>query len=197
MTPTKGILALIGAVVIGLAIWGGYNYPEAVPAQQAIGSSAGTSFNSEKVAEQVVTTATTTAYSLTNTDAFVRTITRADMALANGVSTSTNYVIKCATSTSASAIAPANTNWILNMVVDSAGTNFGTTTGASGLFMASSSPGITGTSTSGIVNTGINPKARVWNSGELVTCLVTTTVGNANGFDPNMTGFIAFPYRGN
>lgn len=77
-TYTKGVVALIGAVVIGLAIAGGYYYPKAFVSVQA-GSPAGSTFNTAKFAGVVAnlaapgTTGTTT--SVLNSDAGDRYVT--------------------------------------------------------------------------------------------------------------------------
>lgn len=191
MNKENIIIGAFGVLLI-VAIVGGYFFPK-FSSQFTAGSSAGSSFNTAKVAEQVVTTATTTAFSLSNGDSSDRTITGADIMLKGGTSTTTAYTIKCATSTSASSL-NSNINYVLNMDLTASSSIFGTTT-AMGMYMASSSPGLTGTSTASTVSNATNAFVRNWATGTNLTCLVTTGDGY-NAFNSGITGFFAFPYRG-
>jgi len=185
----KNLLIGLAVVVAGGLIAGAYYFPKT---QFLAGSPAGTSFNTAKVAGQAITTATTTTYAVLNSDASDREITGFDTNLANATATSTTYSLKCATSTSASSL-QSNTNYILNTTL--ATSTFGTIINA-GTFVASSSPGLTGTTTaSTLVADLTNQYVRVWKTGSYLVCQVTTG-DNYNAFNTTTTGTINFPYRG-
>lgn len=197
MTTTQkwawGTIAI--AVLVSAVIWFGFltrasdGFNAALPA-----SSAGTTLNSAKLAEQIVTTSSSTIFSITNNDASDRIISSADAFLSGGTSTSTSYVIACATSSNTGT---AGANKILQLTIAPTDSlTFGTTT--TGFYMASSSPGITSTSTpqGGTSPQARNPFARVWASGSTLVCNLTTTGGGGNLFDSGISGYVAFPYKG-
>lgn len=192
-TQTKSLVAIVLAVIIAGAIYGAYLYPQS---QYAVSSSAGTTFNSAKIAGESVTVATDTVFSISNTDASARTIRAAEVFLTGGAATNTLYTIACATSSTAGGI-NSNTNYVLKQSLN---IYDGTTTpSGKNFFVASTSPGIMGTSTTatlpayGLSLTG--NVARSWPSGTYLVCKLTTTSGsNDNLFDAGMTGTISFPY---
>lgn len=193
-------IAFWSAVVVlsvmgGLAWFGLTPFGKVVVQEiQSIGSPSGSTFGTGKIAEQIITTGTTTAYSILNSDSSDRTIIGSDVLLANAMSTSTTFTVSCATSTTNASLG-GNTNYIYRTTLATA--VYGTTSGQAGLFIASSSPGLTGTSSpSSAFSPGIiNPGYRNWPSGSYLNCLVTTS-DTFSGFGSSTTGFIAFPYRG-
>lgn len=196
MTPFKVVSSIVVAVVLGVAIYGAYQYP-VLPV--LAGSPAGSSFATSKAASQVVKVSTSTVYAQLNSDGSDRIINGADLALSGGTSTTSPYLIQCATSTVATGFTPANTNYIYqNTIVAGATADpFGTTT--TGYYLATTSPGITGTTT--ISNAPLGPYqnqfARRWKAGTYLVCELTTSVGStANLLDANVTGTMSFPYRG-
>lgn len=168
--------------------------------EQVAGSPAGSSFNTAKAATQIVSVSSSTVFTLPNTDASDRTIEGAEIFLTAGNSTSTTYTVACATSSNTGTV---GSNKILQVSIVGGAANtegYGTTT--SGVYIATSSPGMTGTSspaTSGyLIRTGTNAFARQWTAGSNLVCGLTTTSGSAsNLFDSAITGFIKFPYQGN
>lgn len=195
---TKIVLGIVGAVLVGWAIVYGWNNPQSqIVQQQVAGSSAGATFSTQKIAAQAVVVSTTTTFSMLNSDASDRVIERAFMNVSGGESTSTIYAVACGTSTTASGPFTGSAN-ILDMAI--AGTNgwplFGTTTSAGNLYMASSSPGITGSATT-TSTTGqpINNFARIWRSGEYLNCRVSTSIGsNSNLWSSTLSGIMGFVY---
>lgn len=199
----KQNLILAGlAIVLVAAIAGGYYFPSL---QVALGSPAGTTFSNAKVAQQTVVVSTSTVFSILNSDASDRTISAIDMYLANGAATSSIPSLRCATSTVATGFTPANTNWILNQSFSQ--TEYGTSTGTKGFALASTSPGLTGTSTSPVSpTTGFYPPqtasstiyVRNWASGSYLVCENTNSgsFNGANTLDAGTTGYIGFRYWG-
>lgn len=164
--------------------------------QQVAGSSAGSNFNTSKIAEQTLTVSTTTVYSVLNTDTSDRTITGADGFITNGNSTSTSYSVICATSTSATGQGTPSSA-ILAITFTNGGI-YGTTTLNGGAYFATTSPGVTGstTPTQAVPSvTGLNNFARNWTTGTYLVCKSSASANNGL-FDPSVTGFLAFPYRG-
>lgn len=199
---TKAILALVAAVVIGGFIWGGYSYPTAIQ-QTVVGSPAGSSFSTSKVAEVTVPVSTSTWYTSYNSDASDRTITGAELFLAgNGAAgTSTVFSITCGTSTNPYNVQGVNI-FAISLPAANGASIFGTTTGSGYTYVATSSPGITGTSTDQIPgpvqNQSYNQYARIWKAGTYLNCVNVSTVGGTDNDVLNSanTGYIAFPYRG-
>lgn len=189
MNTLKYFAGTLGIVAILFAA--GYVVHLLFP-QPSFGASnaGGSSYGSAKIAEQDVVTGTTTTFSVLNTDSTDRIISSLDIQLANDLSTTTTITAKCATSTSASSL-NGNTNYLLNTVLSTVGA-YGTTTGA-GMFIASSSPGITGTTTAPIISALQNPYARVWATNTYLDCQVSTG-DTYNAFVPGTTGFFGFRY---
>lgn len=201
----------IAAVVLGaFAILGAFAFFGMTPFGNQIiqtsstlgntASPAGTTLSSAKIAEQVVSVTSSTTFSMLNSDATDRTITAADIFLTGGNSTSTIYTITCATSTSLVQGLGGNTNNVLAVTIPAITANslYGTTTNP-GAYLASSSPGILGTSTpmGGQLIQLQNTFARTWKTGSYLNCVVGTSVGAVNGLlDSAITGYISFPYRG-
>lgn len=182
----------IAAFVVAVAIFGSYFFPKSqIVTQMLAGSPAGASFNTSKVAGQQIILGTTTAYSMLNTDTSDRTITGFDSMLRGATPTSTTYSLACATSTSASSL-NGNTNYVYNSSF--ATTTFGSIIGA-GTYVATSSPGITGTTTASVLNSLANPFVRNWASGTYLDCLLTTA-DSYNAFNSTTNGTINFSYRG-
>lgn len=194
----KHAVAVVALVLVGLTTYAIFAITHRQTVTEQIGSPGGSTYNSAKVAEQVVITTSSTTLSIYNSDTSDRIITGSEIALRGAESTTTTTVIGCATSSSATNGLGGNTNYILEFILAASTANqFGTTTGA-GMYIASSSPGITGTSTVAANPTQnlVNPFARRWASGSYLNCVVTTTTGsNTNLLDTNMAGYIAFPYR--
>lgn len=190
----KNILIALGVLVLVAGVIGAYFYPKLVG--PLAGSPAGSNFADPKIAEQIVTTSTSTVFSQLNTDGSDRIIDSVSAFLQNGAATTSVYSVVCATSSSPSGFVPANVNYVLNQQLNS---GFGTSTGSGGLFLASSSPGITGTSTATIPANlpPLNPYARVWKAGSYLICSLTASGSNnaANTLDAATTGFFGFPYR--
>lgn len=191
------ISAVLGAVVgacLGLVVGMVLNHQEPAGA-----SPVGANFLQAKVAAQAVVVSTSTSYSVLNTDASDRVIIGAEVMLTGETtSTSTQYTLKCATSTVASSLL-SNTNYILQQNVSFNLWAYGSTTGGGLLFMSSSSPGITGKATSTVLGTDTGSAsqwARIWATGTYLNCVLSTSGGSAsNLFGSGMTGVIAFPYR--
>lgn len=190
------------SVLIAAAIVGSYFFPvntSKVITEYLTGSTAGSTFNTRKIAEQIVNPSTTTLYSILNTDNATRTITSMNVFLTNGNSTTSNYLIQCATSTSASSIV-GNTNYIGNFTISGSGPSsiYGTTTNAGEVYISSSSPGITGTSTQGTPTGSMSSTtqyARVWAPNTYLNCSSVGSTGNL--LDSNVQGYIGFPYDSN
>ncbi len=190
----------IGAVIV-LAIVGAYFYPQ-FQSVTTLGASntAGTNYNSSKVAEQNLVVATDTVFSQLNTDGTDRFITSFEFFATGGTATTSYYTINCATSTTAGGNGPL-TSAIVSSAISSANANatqsFGTTTGAGFAYAATSSPGLTGT-TSAAINNGANPFVRIWPTGTYLTCKTANTTSGSNALntlDANTVGFTAFGYR--
>lgn len=180
---------LIVGLLVAVAIIGSYFYPQ-VESAQLLGSTAGTTFSTSKIASQQVTLGTTTAFAIQNTDASDRIIQGVDIVLRAATATSTTYGIVCATSTTASSL-QSNPNYVVNTSL--ATSTFGSIIGA-GTFVASSSPGIMGTSTASVLASLANPFGRVWATNTYLVCQVTTADGY-NAFNSTTNGTITFPYR--
>lgn len=122
-TTTKGIIAVVGAVVLVLFVWGAYQYPKEV--QLTAGSSAGSTFQSAKIAE-VVSDATYTGASTTlgyvlNGDASDRVVIDAGAfctGLASASSAVNIYNFRAGTSTNVFNI-PSATNLAMNVTLAS------------------------------------------------------------------------------
>lgn len=189
-------LQIFVVIVLAAVALGGWFYPVQQIIQVASASPAGTTFASSKVAQESVTTATDTVFAMINSDSNDRTITSADVFLANGAATSSVYTIQCATSSVATGL-NGNTNYIFN---SSFPVTYGTTTVGNNFYVATSSPGIIATTTSVTGSPAANyidNFARDWASGSYLVCKLATSQGSdLNTFDANMTGYIAFPYRG-
>lgn len=164
---------------------------------QLAGSTAGSTFGTRKVAQQIVSVTSSTTFSILNSDTSDRTIASADMFLTGGASTSTQYAITCATSTSATQGIQASTNPILAVTTTAPnGWNiFGTTTAAGAFYVSSSSPGITGFATTTTTVIAQNNYARIWKAASYLNCVIATANGSvSNLFDSGMVGYIGFSY---
>jgi len=185
ITVTNVLLAVLLVLVVYVAFF------KAVPAFGA-SNPAATSYNSARIAEENVTTGTTTTFAILNTDATDRIITGTEVELANALSTTTSINVNCGTSTTASQIVAPATSYIFSAKL-SAANIYGTTT-AAGMYLATTSPGITGTSTASTLIDTTNAFARVWKTGTYLVCQVTTG-DSYNALTSGTTGFISFPYR--
>lgn len=196
---SKEFLAFaVVAGVFGLAAFFGFTPFGKTVVQKFEGtaSPAATTLNSAKIAEQVVTVTSSSTFSMLNSDATDRTILSADVFLTGGNATNTTYAITCATSTDAAHGLNANTNTILAATFSPTnGAIYGTTTGSGSAYIASTSPGITGTTTVATLPLILNNFARVWKTGSYLNCIVNTTGNVQNTFDSLVTGYISFPYR--
>lgn len=78
-TSTKAFFALVGALLVGMAIYGGYQYPIYHAPSGQVQSSAGTNYNSAKFAGTTISLATpgagATSTSILNTDSVDRIVT--------------------------------------------------------------------------------------------------------------------------
>lgn len=204
---TRHLIAAILALVIGIAIYGAYQYPKFIQ----VGSPAGTNFSSQKIASQAVVVSTSTVFSQLNSDVFDRTISDAFVTWGGGAATSTYYGIKCATSSIATGIlssdGTANTNWVLNTGVSTSttfnitGSGYGTTTAPGITYLATSSPGLTGIASTSIATVspnGINTFVRAWKANSYLVCQsVALNAANANNLlDAATTGATSFRYFG-
>lgn len=191
MTLSTNKVTIAMGVIILLAIgmmWFLISNPD-----KAFGASpAGSNYTTSKLLGQQVTTGTTTAIAALNTTTQSDIVKNAEVVLYNGISTTTSYTIACATSTSASSL-NGNTNYVLDMTINAVNSQYGTTTG-SGLFMSSSSPGITGIPSFGttIGTTTLETATRVVPANTYLACLVTTADG-ANALNSGVQGTITFP----
>lgn len=188
---TKNIIT--GAVIIGaalgvLAFFGLTPFGQQIV--QQFGSPAGTTFNTAKVAQEVINTSTTTQLSILNTDASSRIITSADIAIYGGAATGSVPTLTCATSSTATLGGQPAANKILAANLFA----LGTTTSNNMIYVSSSSPGITGTTTASFLTTGTNVWARTWNSGSYMTCSLTASDNSANLMDSGMVGTVGFKY---
>lgn len=165
----------------------------------SVNSVAGSTSTTRNSAIQSITTGTTTTYSVLNTDSTDREISSAIITLfnSNAAGTTTAITINCATSTTNASI-NGNTNLILSMLIPSTSYSlFGSTTSNGGLYIATSSPGYTGTSTSPVTAITLAPNypfIRNWPTNTYLNCMVTT-VDSGNSFQSTMTGLISFPYE--
>lgn len=154
----KSVLALVGAVIIGLAIWGGYQYPR----MATVGSPAGATFGTAKIAAINFTpsTAAASSTSILNTDTSTRYVTD-NFVDCNGTN-GQGLTIQAATTSVSSQGLQGNSNLVAN--------TFGTTsTTATNFFVGSTTPPaipgvgllwpsntyLTFISTSSAINTGI------------------------------------------
>lgn len=184
------VYTLLGVIAF-VAILGGYIYPQNnVKLGAVVESAAGTSNSSLKQAQLNITLATTTTYAYLNSGSTDWEINEARIQIAGQTSTTTTFTVQCATSTSASSLS-SNTNYILSTVLSNG--VYGTTTG-SGLYIASSSPGLTGTTTASVLVDRSNAYVRNWTVGTYMVCQVTTA-DSYNAFTTGATGFISFPYN--
>lgn len=168
--PTKHIIAAVLAVVIGLAIYGAYQYPHAVQ-QAGVGSPAGSTFNSAKVAEitSVPISITATSSSVYNGDSSDRVVDSgfvscatssgsvyASTAQAVGVAT---WNWKAATTAVASLGLQGNVNYAFNLDVATSTTDSG--------YSATTTPGST-----------FQAFNRTWKAGTYMTFLTNATSTN-------------------
>lgn len=191
---TKTLTYVTLAVVLVMVIAGGYFFPKANTAFGA--SPAGTTLSTAKIAEQVTNVATDTQFAILNTDANDRSITGVDIFLTAGAATSSLYTVQCATSSVATGL-NGSTNYIFNSTFP---VTYGTTTANSNFYVSSSSPGIVSTTTSVTGSPAanyVNNFVRNWKANSYLICkLVNSGTGQNNLFDPAMTGFISFSYKG-
>lgn len=126
---TKISLGVIAVVVLGLAIYGAYLYPKA---ENSVGSSAGATFSTAKVAAVVMApnTQAATSSSIVNTDGSGRWVTDA-FAYCSGDSTAfTNITggglaaltLQAATTSTSGAGLLGNTNYAANMTLATSST---------------------------------------------------------------------------
>lgn len=190
---TDVLLAIIVALTVFAIFFAGHTF--------GASNSAGTQYVTAKVAEQNLAVATDTAFAYLNNDGTDRVIEGFQMFGQNGAATTSTYGIKCATSTTATGFA-ANTNYIVNQnlgqTVQNGSLIFGSTTGQNNpLYVSSSSPGLTGTTSASSLPLSSNAWARVWPAGTYLVCKFTASGSNnsLNTLDAATTGYIAFPYR--
>jgi len=205
-TFTKTIVsfAVVGAIAGILAFFGLTPFGKTI-VQQTFGSPSGSTFGTAKIAAQVIQnpSATTTIYSMQNTDASIRMITEADAHLLGATGTTSSYTIQCATS-STQYFPPTATNFVLNWISTSTASStgagpfstvgVGTTTG-DGIYMASTSPGFAGVITAGQL---ASSTIRIWPASSYLVCQATKPGGDGvqNIFNATVTGFIGFKYFG-
>lgn len=140
-TFTKSVIALVLAGVIGVAIYGAYQYPKAL---QSLSSATGSTFSTAKIAAIVIspTTSSATSSSLYNGDASTRYITDSFVACSTVGTSYTAYtgvglaswLWRMATTSTNAPILLANTNYAANITV-------GTTT-VDGNYTASTTEGV-------------------------------------------------------
>lgn len=180
----------IALVIVAILALGAYFFPQA--SYQSVGSTAGATNTTAKIAQQIVTTSSSTIFAILNTDASDRTIASANIFLANSSATTTLNTITCATSTTPYDYG-SNSNFILHYDTSF---NSGTTTGATGLYVATSSPGMTGTTTASTLPVK-QSIGRVWKTGTYLVCVDVTSGGNSNLFSSGTTGYVGFSYFAN
>lgn len=178
-----------------LLVAGGYFFPIGNTIVQqvtsGVGSSAGATFSTQKIASMQVLLSTSTAFVIYNGDGSDRIIKSADVYLAQttvaaNVAT-TSSSITCATSSVATGFSTPAPPKILSQNLLNIGS--GTTTNE-GLFFASSSPGDAGvTGAAGTASTTV----RRWASGSYLVCQVSNTAGNV--LPPGTVGTISFSYN--
>lgn len=162
---TKSVFAVLGAVVIGLAIVGGYFYPKFAAVG---GSSAGTTFNTAKFAGAVASLASAgangTTTSILNTDAFDRIVLDVEAGCEGVGSSKTAYtgtglanlfVTVGTTSTAAPAAFPSGFNVV-------GGVNYNISTSTPNTLLASSTAGVSTTSI-------------IWSAGSYLTYFTNAT----------------------
>lgn len=195
MNSLKYILG--GLVVAGFGLLIGYFvFPSA---QFAASLPAGTNNSDAKFYTQNFSVASDTVYSVLNTDSTDRLITGFEFYGTGGTATTSQYSLNCGTSTVASGIA-VSTSYIVNQNLSQTG--FATTTGAATpLYIASSSPGLTGTSSITSLSTGLlgtSAIVRVWPTNTYLTCKLVDNTSGANAlntFDSLTKGYIGFQAR--
>lgn len=124
---TKYLLALIGAVILGVAIYGAYQYPQM---QAQLGSPVGSTFNQSKQIAVVMAplTAGATSTSILNTDGSPRWVADFGFAGCTGLGSSYTYpntsgtglaalLVQAATTSIPNQGLQANTNYALNLTV--------------------------------------------------------------------------------
>lgn len=173
-TLTKSIVALVGAVIVGVAIYGGYLYPRISP---LAGSTVGTTFNVAKYAGVVIDLSSNsgaTSTSILNTDAGNRYVIASKIICPNMGNSFTAYTgagltsnglqVTVGTSSTASPAAVASVGATAKVANAFA---VGTTTGVG--FIASSTL-VTGA-----------PPAAIWHAGEYMTFWWNATNTPATG----------------
>ncbi len=181
----KVIIAVLIAVTVVAVAFALRDYKEV---DVATANPGGTTYTSGKVLSQNINTSTSTFFSMQA--AVDSIITSATFHAYNGAATSSNYILQCATSSTAyQPAAGVVTNLVLNATLNP----LGTTTGA-GMYFSSTSPGITGIP----FGTG-STTARIIPAGSYLVCSSTNSVANtnsANTFDSNTVGIMGFTVLG-
>lgn len=124
---TKKLLVFLGAIVIVVAIAGGYKYPLQI-SQQNFGSPVNTTFNSAKIAAVNMSPATAgaTSTSILNTDTSARWFANYGMAACTGVGSSQTFntgaglaalTLQVATTSVANLGLQGSTNYVMNLTV--------------------------------------------------------------------------------
>lgn len=176
----------VGLIITALAIFGAYEYPKPTAVEHlAVGSPAGSTFNTSKVAEESLVISSSTVYSVLNGDTADRIITDVRAYLSGGAATTSTFTLTCATSSNAYNFG-SNANKIL--VASTTPSLVG------GQYIASSSPGVLGTTTASVVANALNQVTRVWASGSYLVCTNVSSQTPYNLYDSNTTGFVAFHY---
>lgn len=153
----KIVVSVALALVIGVAIYGAYQYPKA---QVVAGSPAGSTFNTEKIAsvEYAPATSAASSTSILNTDASTR-IVSSSFSSCNGTN-GQGFTLTAATTSVANQGLQGNTNYAANIV--------GTTTVTStNFYVASSTEG------------AITYTSRLWPSGTYMT-FVASAINTGN-----------------
>lgn len=191
MNTTQKIIA--GFVVVGLIAVGGYFFPHSSKVTQVLQAGAVGDVNgSPRIVQVSLDLSTTTPTSPTvlatstmfNSDGRDRIVTSIELFVTNiGSSTSngsgvSSWIVKIGTSTDIYTVGVA-TSLLYN-------SSFSTSTPI--LFVASTSPGVVGTSGSDF--------ARIWKAGTYLNTFLNATSSGANGtFGPAETGFEVVHYR--
>lgn len=170
-TQTKVILSLVAAFVIAGAIYGAYQYPQVTKVVQQIGSPAGSTFNTAKVATiewapSILTGTTTSIFNSDTSDRTVESVKYSCTTLGTSKASETGAALlslnfKAATTSSSNPAGQlgANTNYLFN-------SNVATTTPFQ--YVSSSTPGIATTA-------GTLDFVRVWPASGYITFLSNAT----------------------
>lgn len=173
------IAVAVAALVIGLA----YVFRDHQSAFVGTANSQGSTYSTGPVMAGNINTASSTFYSQLAVSDFLASDFK--FHAYGGSATTSNYVIQCATSSTQYA-PTSNVNLLVNTTISP----YGSTTGSNGVYIASTSPGISGSPFANASTT-----VRLVPAGSYLVCTSTNSVAGANSlntFDSNTAGIVGF-----